>query len=230
MDIRICTKCGKELPATTEYFYKNKAGKFGLFSHCIKCCKKYSKQRHKKERVQILKRQKEYRQSEIGKALRKNYCESKRGKAAKRKYRQSEKGKKAHKKYGQSEKGKVQRKRYRKSEIGKAATKRFYNKNKLACSMSTMIWQALKKNKAGRHWEILVPYTLEDLKQHLENLFQPKMSWNNYGEWHVDHKIPRSSFKFANSEDKEFQKCWALKNLQPLWEKENLRKRNKLVW
>lgn len=36
---KICTKCGKELPATTEYFYKAKFGKFGLFATC-KICKK----------------------------------------------------------------------------------------------------------------------------------------------------------------------------------------------
>ena len=205
MKTRICTKCGKGLPPTTKYFYKKKGGKFGLDSRCIECCIKYKKQRYKEKRNWILNQQKKYLQSEKGRTWRKKYCKLGRDKAVKRKYRQSEKGKKTQ--------------------------KRFYNKNKLACTMSTAIGRSLKENnKAGRHWETLVPYTLEDLKQYLENLFQPKMSWNNYGEWHVDHKIPRSSFKFANSEDKEFQKCWALKNLQPLWAEENLRKCNKLVW
>ena len=226
---KICTICGKELSATIEYFYEKKGGKFGLQSWCIECYKKYRKQRYEEKKDYVLKQQKEYRQSEEGKILRKKYCESENGKRAKQKYRQSEKGKKARKKYRQSEKGKMQRKKYRESEVGRKAQRRFYNKNKLACNMSGMMCQSLKENKAGRHWETLVPYKLEDLKQHLENLFRPKMSWNNYGEWHVDHKIPRSKFKFTNSEDKEFQKCWALENLQPLWAEENLRKYNKLI-
>jgi hypothetical protein len=29
-----CSKCEKELPATTEFFHKNKNGKFGLRSEC----------------------------------------------------------------------------------------------------------------------------------------------------------------------------------------------------
>lgn len=230
MEIKICTKCGKKLPVTTEHFYKKKNGKFGLHSWCVECCKKYRKQQHKEKRDWVLKKQKEYRQSEKGKTRRKKYCESESGKAAKQKYRQSEKGKKARKRYRQSEKGKMQRKKYRESEIGREAQKRFYNKNKLACNMSKAICQSLKGNKVGQHWETLVPYTLEDLKQHLKNLFQPEMSWANYGQWHVDHKIPKSKFKFTNFKDKEFQECWTLKNLQPLWAEENLRKHNKLVW
>lgn len=53
------------------------------------------------------------------------------------------------------------------------------------------------------------------------------MSWDNYGEWHIDHKIPDCKFNYISVNDKEFQKCWALKNLQPLWAIENLRKGSK---
>ncbi len=34
--------------------------------------------------------------------------------------------------------------------------------------------------------------TFEEFKQHLESLFQPGMSWENYGKWHIDHKYPLS--------------------------------------
>jgi len=230
MKTKICTKCGAELYATTENFCIRKDGKFGLDSRCIECCKKYRKRRYKEKRDLILNQQKEYAQSKKAKILRKKYYKSRNYKVSERKYRKSENGKKARKRYRQSEKGKMQRKKYRESKIGREAQKRFYNKNKLACNMSTMMYQALRENKAGRHWETLISYTLEDLKQYLENLFQPGMSWANYGKWHVDHKIPRSSFKFIKYEDKEFQECWALKNLQPLWAEENIRKSNKLIW
>jgi hypothetical protein len=36
---KICTKCKKELPATGEYFQRNKDGKFGLRSTCKTCSK-----------------------------------------------------------------------------------------------------------------------------------------------------------------------------------------------
>ena len=40
---------------------------------------------------------------------------------------------------------------------------------------------ALKAKKAGRTWESLVGYTLEDLIKHLENKFSSGITWDNYG-------------------------------------------------
>jgi 5-methylcytosine-specific restriction endonuclease McrA len=40
---KTCSKCNKELPATTEYFYKKKDGKYGLRTYCKECCKAYGK-------------------------------------------------------------------------------------------------------------------------------------------------------------------------------------------
>ena len=54
------------------------------------------------------------------------------------------------------------------------------------------------------------------------------MSWDNYGEWHIDHIIPVSSFSFDNVDSEDFKKCWSLTNLQPLWSYENIKKSNKL--
>lgn len=41
MKTKICKKCGKEYPATPEYFYRRKIGKGGLNAPCKVCCKKY---------------------------------------------------------------------------------------------------------------------------------------------------------------------------------------------
>jgi hypothetical protein len=35
--MKTCAKCKIEFPATTEYFYKNKQNKDGLYSYCKKC-------------------------------------------------------------------------------------------------------------------------------------------------------------------------------------------------
>lgn len=92
-----------------------------------------------------------------------------------------------------------------------------YEKNKISKSMSKGIYKALKDNKAERHWETLVPYNLQDLKQHLESQFTPEMSWNNYGSyWEIDHIIPQNLFNITDEKCKDFQICWSLKNLRPL--------------
>ena len=101
-------------------------------------------------------------------------------------------------------------------------------KLKLRQNISRSIRYSLNDNKRNKHWETLVGYTLQDLKKHLEKQFQKGMTWKNYGEWHIDHKIPVSVFNFEKPEDIDFKRCWALKNLQPMWAIDNLRKHDKL--
>ena len=99
-------------------------------------------------------------------------------------------------------------------------------------SISRGIYRSLlsmKLSKNRRHWEDLVSYTFQDLKEHLEGLFQPGMTWANYGTWHIDHKTPKSFFKFKSTNDTEFKYCWSLDNLQPLWAIDNLEKGRKLL-
>jgi hypothetical protein len=101
---------------------------------------------------------------------------------------------------------------------------------KLINNFRTAIYQVLKENnvqKNGHYFDIL-KYSPENLIEHLENKFKDNMTWDNYGEWHVDHIKPISSFQITEIGDKEFMSCWSLENLQPLWGKENIRKSNKL--
>ena len=97
-------------------------------------------------------------------------------------------------------------------------------------SMGTSMRIALKGNKKGRHWEDLVDYTLIDLIERLESLFTKGMTWEKLlkGEIQIDHLIPKTNFNYNNTEDKEFKKCWALENLQPLWAKDNKEKSDKI--
>jgi hypothetical protein len=48
------------------------------------------------------------------------------------------------------------------------------------------------------------------------------MSWDNYGEWHVDHIIPVSAFDQTDPEQQK--ECWNYLNTQPLWAKDNMAK------
>lgn len=105
-------------------------------------------------------------------------------------------------------------------------------KNKVHRAIKDGIRWALirsKGKKGGQSWESMVDYTTKDLMKHLEKLFKPGMTWDNYGsKWHIDHKIPVSAFNFTTPEHSDFKKCWALSNLQPLWKIDNLKKSNKL--
>ena len=100
----------------------------------------------------------------------------------------------------------------------------------LNSKIRTAIWQSLKGNKPGRHWEDLVGYTLNDLIKRLQKTMPKGYCWQDFlqGKLHIDHKIPISAFNFNKPEHTDFKRCWALSNLQLLPAKENMTKHNKL--
>lgn len=83
--------------------------------------------------------------------------------------------------------------------------------------------QRMGKSKEDQTIELL-GYSAEELKKNIESKFKDGMSWENWGEWHIDHIIPVSKF------DKEslMSEVNRLENLQPLWAFENLIKSNKV--
>ena len=132
-------------------------------------------------------------------------------------------------------------KKWREENIEKhRKTKRDYERNrkatdplyKLISNFRTAIYQVLKESNVDKneHYFDVLPYSQEELIQHLENQFTDDLTWDNYGEWHLDHIIPISSFNIQEMGDEEFIKCWSLKNLQPLWGEENIRKSNSILF
>ena len=129
-------------------------------------------------------------------------------------------------------------KEYREKNIDNIRkTKRDYERNrkardpiyKLISNFRTAIYQVLKESNVEKnnHYFDILQYTPEELITHLELQFKDDMSWDNYGIWHVDHKLPITSFDIQEMGDKEFMSCWVLDNLQPMWGIENIRKSNK---
>lgn len=82
----------------------------------------------------------------------------------------------------------------------------------------------LGTSKEGKTNELL-GYSALDLKEHIEKQFTYGMSWNNWGEWHIDHIKPVSRF----DKSEKMSIINSLDNLQPLWAKDNLTKSNKLL-
>ena len=71
----------------------------------------------------------------------------------------------------------------------------------------------------------ILDYSAIELKLHIESLFTEGMSWENWGEWHIDHKYPLSKFEA----DTPINIVNSLNNLQPLWAIDNRSKNNKII-
>jgi len=95
-------------------------------------------------------------------------------------------------------------------------------KFRILWNLRSRLSNALNGNQKQSTTLKLVGCSIEKLKQHLEKQFKIRMSWDNYGKWHIDHKIPCALFDL--SKPSEQKKCFNYKNLQPLWAKENLKK------
>jgi len=90
---------------------------------------------------------------------------------------------------------------------------------KMTICLRVRVRQALKKTKKSASTMRLVGCSLDDLKIHLESQFTDGMTWENYGDWHVDHIRPCASFDLKKPEEQRI--CFHYTNLQPLWAADN---------
>lgn len=97
---------------------------------------------------------------------------------------------------------------------------------KFSMAMSAAVYISLSGLKRGASTWQLLGYSRQELMNHLERQFLPGMSWENYGEWHVDHIQPLSSFRFTGRDCPEFKAAWGLSNLRPLWARDNILKKD----
>ena len=117
--------------------------------------------------------------------------------------------------------------------LAKAAAWQKDNKDKLQAQRDniqtklrnavTYAFTRIKQNKPA-DTQSLLGCTWEEAKAHFESLFQEGMSWENHGEWHIDHVRPLSSFT-----SNEHNLANHISNLQPLWAKDNLQKSDKWI-
>lgn len=198
--MKICTRCKQEKELSE--FYIDRSKKDGLYSSC-KICVKLTKAQN----IEVRRKYNKEHKREMAEYSKK-YSETHKNEIKKYK-----------KQYYEENKQQIleqQRKRYE--------TDPMFRLN--SCIRSNMN-NHLKGQKAEISWKDIVNYTLEELKQHLENQFDSNMTWENYGEyWEIDHIKPVNLFNFTSPEDKEFKECWSLNNLRPLPWREN-RKRPK---
>lgn len=114
----------------------------------------------------------------------------------------------------------------RRSRAGRARNRRYYQEklskrpeHKVTTFMRGCLRRCLADKDGARTFEVL-GYSATELIEHLGRKFTDGMSWENYGEWHIDHIISISAFiKIKVFDPKIINALW---NLQPLWAEENL--------
>jgi len=155
--------------------------------------KEYDKDRYDENREKILDRKKEYHIENREKIL--------------------EKKKEYHSKPEVKEKMKDYSKYYR-TEC-KDKFYKYRNNNPHIIVWRSVLNSTLKRlgtMKEGNTIDIL-GYSALELKEHIENLFTPGMTWNNHGDWHIDHIIGVINF----TSDSDIREVCSLSNLRPLW-------------
>jgi len=227
-DLKKCIgDCGLEKEETLSNFYwlKNQ-NRFD--NKCKICVLKTNKQYYEKNKNNVLNRQKKYRN------------ENKESRAEYQKEYQKE-HKNSLKEYNHLYH--IDYYQENKEYLNEKA--RIYNKQrrinninfKLKQNISSLIREKLKGKKNGKSTLKHLPYTMEELREHIEKQFSEPgnewMNWDNWGvynrktyatnpTWNLDHKTPHSRFKYEDMDCQEFQECWALSNLRPYSSKKNV--------
>lgn len=101
---------------------------------------------------------------------------------------------------------------------------------RILCNLRLRVWHAVKNSKGTRKCARtveLVGCTVEDLREHLQGKFTDGMSWENYGDWHIDHIRPCAKFDLSIPEQQRL--CFHFSNLQPLWSVDNRIKSDKEI-
>lgn len=88
---------------------------------------------------------------------------------------------------------------------------------KLIVNLRNRLYFAFKGISKSKSTTDLLGGSIEQAMLHIENLFKSNMSWDNYGEWQIDHIVPLASV--ASAEEK--RKLCHYTNLQPLWKEDH---------
>jgi hypothetical protein len=111
--------------------------------------------------------------------------------------------------------------RRRKARISKPHVKM---RDAIACLIRTSFRK--KGNKKSERTEFYLGCTVDYFLGHLQKQFVKGMTLKNHGKWHIDHIKPCASFDLSKLSEQK--KCFHYTNLQPLWAKDNLLKKDQI--
>ena len=126
--------------------------------------------------------------------------------------------------YNATKKAKQADARYRKTRKHKRIQERYNNTldGALRRAMRDRLRKALKKKYRSGSAIADLGCSIEFFKGYIAAQFRTGMSWENWGQWHLDHILPICAFDLADRE--QFLVAFHYTNYQPLWAAENLKK------
>lgn len=237
--VKECTKC-KEVKLFNQ-FPVHKSGRFGTCSRCDKCnaaaarkyynenkekCSKAGKKWALENKEKIKRYNKKYKEEnrEYYKEYHKEYYRKNKNTIDFNKWAKDnpEKYRDTRRKWELKNKEKISK--YKKKHREKESLNPFL---KFKRATRNNITKSIKRGgyKKGSSSFNILGCPFDVFKQHIERQFQKGMTWDNYGDWHLDHIIPMAS---ATTEE-EVLKLNHYTNFQPLWAEDNLKKSDKII-
>ncbi len=106
---------------------------------------------------------------------------------------------------------------------------------RIKCALTNRVATSLRERglkKENRRTMEIVGCEIPFLISYLEARLKSGMTWDNHGagegKWHIDHRIPCSAFDLTDLTQQK--RCFHYTNLQPLWERENLLKGDRVIF
>jgi hypothetical protein len=194
--MKVCSKCREE--KDFYQFSKSKSFKDGYSIWCKNCSSTYHKSYRNLNKEELSSKKKEYNSRPEVKEKSKLW------------WKDNPDKKKEYRKNYSKDKEREHRKRWYKS---------FKERKPYVLAWRSLLNNSLKRLNKNKENETikLLGYSAIELKQHIESLFLEGMSWENYGEWHIDHIKMVSEF----DEDTSVDVVNSLDNLRPLWASDN---------
>lgn len=208
-----CTKCRKTKDISA--FGKHKSGKDGIRAQCRKC-------------VSLSVNVWNVKNKERKKVINKNWRDNNKERRRETDRKWQKKNKKRRNAYFKIYNKNWQKKnRLQHNKTTRENNKKRYHTDplfKMKRILRSRLRIALKSKKWRKNskFTVYIGCTSEELKKHMECLWQPGMSWENHSlhGWHIDHIIPLAS---AKTEEEMIRLCHYT-NLQPLWKEDHNKK------
>lgn len=224
MITKLCKKCN--LDKSLDFFNKDKSKKDGYRNSCKDCQREYTNEYYITNKDIINEKNKKWKEDNKDKLkdISKDYYESNKEQILVKSsiYFQNNKEKNRE----------TKREYYKNNKDIILSKKREYIKNRkkvdklyhLTMTIRSLIKSSFyRKNFDKPRTLSVIGCTYIEFKDYIESLFKENMSWDNYGDWHLDHKIPAS---WATNEE-ELYKLNHYSNFQPMWAFENQSKSNR---